>query len=300
MTIGAQPSRGEDARRLGWYAVPLVLAECRPIVLVMFALRFAAGASLGTEGGWVKLDVQGWLHVVVGLAAWVCATAAVYLYNGISDMPGDRLNGSARPLASGRLPVGVAIAWCTSFAVVGVVLGLVLGLWFTASVLASLALGWWYSAGRIAAKRRVWSACLVIALGGVITYLAGLSSAGGTPNAESLSIAVLLSLWMAAAGNTKDLGDIAGDREAGRRTLPVVLGMRPAAWVITVACCLVGVAGLAVPSLPARVVAGCFILAGLVMLAMVVRGRDLGSKRMMYAVFMVSQLVANLVIVVMA
>jgi 4-hydroxybenzoate polyprenyltransferase len=298
VTIGAESRREEDARRLGWYAVPLVLAECRPIVLVMFALRFVAGASLGTAGGWGRFDARDWPHVVIGLLAWVCATAAVYLYNGISDLPGDRLNGSTRPLASGRLPLRVAVAWCVGFAVASVVLGAVLGLAFAASVLASLLIGWWYSAGRLAAKRRVWSACVVIGLGGLITYLAGLYSAGGTPDASSLSVVVLLSLWMATAGNTKDLGDIEGDRSAGRRTLPVVLGMRGAAWTIAVACCLVGVAGLAVPLPAGRIVAGCFVVAGLVMLAMVIHGRDLGSKRRMYAVFMVSQLVANLIVVV--
>jgi len=300
VTIGAQSRRGDAAPRLGWHMVPLVFAECRPVVLVMFALRFVAGASLGAPGGWIALDVRAWLDVVVGVLSWTAVTAAVYLYNGIADMPGDRLNGSRRPLASGRLPLRIAVIWCAGFAVVGILLGATLGVWFTASVIASLLIGWWYSAGRFAATKHVWSAALVIGLGGILTYTAGLHAAGGILSPQTLAIAVLLSLWMSVAGNTKDLGDIVGDREAGRRTLPVMVGMRPASWLVSAACVLVGLAGFAIPSLAGRLVAGCFVLAGAAMLAMTARGRDLGSKRMMYAVFMVSQLAANLVIVVMA
>ena len=113
------------------------------------------------------------------------------------------------------------------------------------------------------------------------------------------AIAVLMAAWMAVAGNTKDLGDVAGDRAAGRRTLPVSLGIRRAAWATAIACCVVGVAGLFIPSVVARVVAACLLAAALVMIGLAAYGRSLETKRM-YAVFMVSQVVSNLVIVVVA
>ncbi|GAB3808721.1 UbiA family prenyltransferase [Humibacter antri] len=299
MTIDAESGRGEDARGLGWRVVPLVFAECRPIVLAMFALRFLAGASLGRPGGWGRLSAEDWGLLVVGVVAWVAATGFVYLLNGVSDIPGDRLNGSIRPLASGRLPVRVAVGWCIAFAVVAVVLSAVLGFGLLICTVAMIAFGWLYSAGRHAAKQRVWSASLVIFGGGIATYLGGAFTTGNVPTPETIAIAVLMAAWMAVAGNTKDLGDVAGDRVAGRRTLPVSLGIRPAAWATAVGCCAVGVAGLFVPSLTGRVVAVCLLAAALVMLGLAAYGRSLGTKRM-YAVFMVSQVVSNLVIVVMA
>jgi 4-hydroxybenzoate polyprenyltransferase len=299
VTIDAESSRDDGTPRLGWRVVPLVLAECRPVVLAMFALRFVAGVALGTASGWAALPTARWLDVVVGVIAWGCVTGFVYLLNGISDIAGDRLNGSTRPLAGGRLSSRVATGWCVAFAVAGVALSALVGLGLLSCTATMIALGWLYSGGRHAAKQRVWSASLVIAGGGFVTYIGGVYSAGAVPSAEAAAIATLMAAWMAVAGNTKDLGDIAGDRAAGRRTLPVVLGTRPAAWVIAVACCAVGLAGLAVDSSLARAVAACLLLAALVMVGLAVRGRNLGSKRM-YAVFMVSQLVTNLMIVVVA
>lgn len=297
MTIDADSRPGEDARGLGWRVVPLVFAECRPIVLAMFALRFVAGAAMGGPG-WGRLSAADAGLLVVGVVSWVAATGFVYLLNGVSDIPGDRLNGSTRPLASGRLPVRAAIGWCIAFAVAAVVLSAVVGLGLLVCALAMLGFGWLYSAGRHAAKQRVWSASLVIFGGGIATYLGGAFAAGNVPAPGTIAVAVLMAAWMAVAGNTKDLADVAGDRVAGRRTLPVTLGIRPAAWATAVGCCAVGVAGLFVPSAPARIVAACLLAAALAMIGIAAYGRSLGTKRM-YAVFMVSQVVSNLVIVVL-
>lgn len=299
VTIDAESRQGEDARGLGWRVVPLVFAECRPIVLAMFALRFVAGASLGWFGSWAALRAADWALLGLGVVAWIAATGFVYLLNGVSDIPGDRLNGSTRPLASGRLSVRVAIRWCIAFAVAAVVLSAVVGLGLLVCALAMMAFGWLYSAGRHAAKQRVWSASLTIFGGGIATYLGGAFTTGGAPTPETIAIAVLMAAWMAVAGNTKDLGDVAGDRAAGRRTLPVSLGIRRAAWATAIACCVVGVAGLFIPSVVARVVAACLLAAALVMIGLAAYGRSLETKRM-YAVFMVSQVISNLVIVVVA
>lgn len=299
MTIDAESSPDEGAPRLRWRVVPLVLAECRPVVLAMFALRFVAGVALAAPSGWAALPAVRWLDVGVGVLAWVSVTGFVYLLNGISDIAGDRLNGSSRPLAGGRLSPRIAVGWCVAFAVIGMALSALVGLGLLACAATMIGLGWLYSGGRYAAKQRVWSASLVIAGGGFVTYIGGVYSTGGVPSAEAAAIATLMAAWMAVAGNTKDLGDIAGDRAAGRRTLPVILGTRPAAWATAAACCAVGLAGLTIASLLARGVAACLLLAGLVMVGIVIHGRNLGSKRM-YAVFMVSQLVTNLMIVVVA
>ena len=291
--------RSEDAHCPGWRAVPLVLAECRPLVLAMFGLRFLAGAAMGAPPGWPQVPAGRWIDVAIGVVAWVSVTGFVYLLNGVSDIAGDRLNGSSRPLASGRLPVRAAVGGCVAFAVVGIALSAIVGPGLLACAAAMLVLGWLYSGGRSAAKHRAWSASLVIAGGGFVTYVGGVYSMGRAPSAETTAIAVLMALWMAVAGNTKDLGDAAGDGAVGRRTLPVALGTRRAARAVACASCAVGVAGLAIDSMAARVVTACLLLAALVMVGLALRGRGLGSKRM-YAVFMTSQLAANLTLVVIA
>lgn len=85
--------------RLGW-------EESRPPVQVAITGRFLVGvllAVLGT-GGVVGFggDGRGW-RIAVAAGAWLAAGMAVYVSNGMADPREDRANGSARPIASGRL-----------------------------------------------------------------------------------------------------------------------------------------------------------------------------------------------------
>lgn len=299
-----------------WRTFGLVLLECRPVVLAMFALRFVAGLAIAWRavqfvGHPVPHPVLDVPHGVLGLLAWVCATAFVYLLNGISDVPGDRVNGSSRPLASGLLRVPVAVGWCLGFAVAAVAASVAVSPVLLLCVLGMLALGWLYSAGRRPWKERVWSASLVIAGGGVLTYGGALATAGIPilPAAlPLLQVPLLLSLWMAVAGNAKDLGDLAGDAAAGRRTLPVLYGEAHASWIVAVGCLLVALAGFALAAFVSATtgaaasgsltiwVSAVLLVASILMVVLAALSGRGGAARM-YGVFMVSQVVANVVVV---
>src|SRR2546423_11576812 len=84
-------------------SVVLGLAEARPVVQVIFMLRFTAGAVLADPER-TTVRPQFW----AGAAAWYCATVAIYLYNGVTDVVEDRANHSRRPIAGGRLSVAAA------------------------------------------------------------------------------------------------------------------------------------------------------------------------------------------------
>jgi 4-hydroxybenzoate polyprenyltransferase len=76
---------------------------------------------------------------------------------------------------------------------------------------------------------------------GLLTYLAAAvagSAGAGSVNPDLVVFAVALSAWMGVGGMTKDLSDVEGDRLAGRRTLPILVGER---W----ARCLIAVSALA-------------------------------------------------------
>ena len=72
----------------------------------------------------------------------------------------------------------------------------------------------------------------------------------------------VIALWVGLCCAAKDFSDIDGDRAAGRRTWPVLIGGRRASRIL--ACLAVGGAGAtigaarvaAVPALPAFVIAG--------------------------------------------
>ncbi|TRV80409.1 hypothetical protein FKN01_06570 [Streptomyces sp. 130] len=202
--------------------VRLCLREARPLVQVMFVLRFVTGALLTASAAHQRPDAP---HLAVGAAAWWAATVSVYVFNGVSDLCEDRANGSRRPLAGGLLTEAAARRAVVVTAVAGLLLGCAAGWRVAEAAAVFLALGYAYSAPRIAAKCRSWSASAVTCAAAVTTYLAGIASSGSPLSAEATVFALVLSLGVGLiAAVAKDLGSTRGDALAGRRTLAVVRG----------------------------------------------------------------------------
>jgi 4-hydroxybenzoate polyprenyltransferase len=227
--LRARPPR-TTSRRLQVSARTLrhLWEEARPVVQLVFQLRFLTGMSFSTAVTRGRLEPDS----LVATVGWLGVVLAVYLLNGVSDVAGDRVNGSARPLATGRLGVRTA-----QVATVLAGLGGLAACWSVnprcgALAVAMLALGAVYSIGPRAAKNSPAGAALVCAGGGLLTFLAGATAAGGGLRDPEWVVAGLLSLWMGVAGGTKDFDDAQGDALAGRHTLPVRLGDRRARVVV--------------------------------------------------------------------
>lgn len=216
-------------------------AEARPVVQIVFLLRFLVGALFVEAGGGGSLA-----GVVLGAVAMTCAVMAVYLLNGVMDIVEDRANGSRRPVARGALSAGAATKAIWLFAALALLTGSLIPavLW---CVGLSLLLGFAYSAPPLEAKRRtVTSAAVVIGLG-FTSYLAGTVAAGGDMPATGLLFCGVLALWMGLVGAvTKDLSDIPGDKAAGRRTIAVLHGERSARVFASVCALALGATGLAI------------------------------------------------------
>jgi 4-hydroxybenzoate polyprenyltransferase len=281
-------------------SVRLAWREARPVVQVIFMLRLFAGMALA---GMPVADVS-ITPVIVAALSWLATTWAVYLLNGVADVVEDRANGSTRPIALGELDPDTATRIVRVLAAAGLVLGLIVSPTMLLIVALMLAVGWAYSRGPYPLKQNmVGFLTSVIALG-LLTYLAGWSAVGiGVPHGSMLLFGVMMSLWMGLAGSTKDLSDTIGDRMAGRRTLPVMLGERSARLVMAVAASVVGwtfVVGAARFGhlLPVAIVVG----AGSAALALVALGfsgnggRSTGRRP--YRVFMTTQYAAHLTLFV--
>lgn len=286
-------------REVRWLAV-LTWHECRPVVQVIFALRFLTGVIL--VGGVAAVARPA---VLCGLASWMCVVAAIYLRNGVADVVEDRRNGSARPIASGALPAETAHAQANALAVAGIVVALLPAprLTFVLAVLAMLALGWAYSAGPSPLKRTMPGFLLCVVGGGALTYTAGVLVSGAAPTAEAVCAGLALSAWMGLAGATKDLSDVAGDRLAGRRTLPVLFGYRAAA-SLTAAGTLAAGSGFVVAALcwtPELLPAALALAAGAASItALLIRGAraETGPGRQPYRTFMATQYVVHLLLLI--
>lgn len=276
--------------------------EARPAVQGIFLLRFLAGASFADSlfaGGVLNFPL--W----AGAALWVCVTLSVYILNGVMDVEEDRINGSSRPVARGKLKIVQAAGVAGGLAVLGVVGGLALGSLMAWSVVAALSLGWLYSGPPFYLKRQsTWSAAVAI-LAALLSYNAGYAANGGAGDARSLLVfAAAMALWMGIVGQTKDLSDVEGDKQAGRRNGPVVWGEDVARIVFSGAALSLGggyilsAALLATDLLvPAFVLASGAVVVALVTLGPWSRG-DKSKRRRPYKVFMHTQYAATLAVVI--
>lgn len=276
--------------------------EARPAVQGIFLLRFLTGASFAgtlSAGGAVNFSLWG------GAALWICATLSVYILNGVMDVEEDRINGSSRPVASGKLSVAQA-TWVTAgLAVLSVVGSFALGSLMVLSVVVLLALGWLYSGPPLYLKRSPTGWAILGIIVALITYNAGrIANEGEGDFLSFLVFAMVMALWLGIVSQMKDLSDIEGDKQAGRRSGPVVWGEDVARLVFSGAALSLGggyilLAALFAPSL----LIPSFVLAtGAVALAVVTLGPwsrgDKSRRRRPYKVFMFAQYGANLAVII--
>lgn len=271
--------------------IRLAFLEARPVVQLVFLLRFIVGGSLSGSIGFPDLGA------IVGCLSWAAAVWFVYLLNGVSDIAGDRQNSSLRPLASGALDPHFAVNLCLILAAGSLLVATLVGYRHVLLVASMLILGMVYSLGSGAAKKSGALGLGVAAAGALLTYLAGAESSGVRVTPAAWWFALTAAAWIATAGHTKDFGDEAGDIKTGRRTLPIVLGVRRARLLIAAGTLLVGLAAaliaLYVPGVPTL----SLLLPGALAVAYQL-GRGKGTTRLVdkrpYRTFMLVQYAVNL------
>jgi geranylgeranylglycerol-phosphate geranylgeranyltransferase len=162
--------------------------------------------------------------------ASLLVTAGTYIMNDLIDADLDRANGKKRPISSGQ--VSKKQAW--SF--VGLTFGISLLLTGITSrpislVIISLMLviGITYSLPRIALMKRFVIKTVSIALFYMLCALLGITSTYNLDIAIESPMVVAgvllpLALMVFISSILNDMGDVDGDRAAGRRTIPIVIG----------------------------------------------------------------------------
>jgi len=308
--VSTEPS--PTAGVLGVMKVPTMLRrvrscliEARPVVQLIFLLRFTAGALLAAAPPGRSAAAHGPAHparVALGALAWGCATVAVYVFNGLCDRAEDQANGSNRPIARGELPVRSATLACAALAATASALDLaVLGAAATGVTALYLAVGYAYSGPPFPLKRTYYAASIGGGALGALTYLGGALAAGRvTP--EVLVFGGMMSLWMGGVGGIcKDLSDVAGDRLAGRRTWPVVFGENGARALLVLTAAAVGAFALGTTLLTLRLLACALtVLGGAVAVCAVSAAPEPAAgrprRRRPYRVFMWTQYASHVVL----
>jgi 4-hydroxybenzoate polyprenyltransferase len=274
------------------------LLESRPSVQLVFLLRFLAGSLLGVAAGPARPG-----NVAIVAFGWMCCTMAIYLFNGVTDRKEDVANASTRPIASGRLPIRSAVAAVGVLVAVGLLCVFSAGIGPGLLAVVYLLVGYAYSGPPFPLKTTYYT-CTGAGLGlGLATYAAGLLAGDRRPDAGLVIFAGAMTLWMGCVGGmAKEFSDVEGDRAAGRRTWPIVLGDTGARWLLAVvagstATCLTAAALLYSSQLiwsAVTVLVGALgvTIAGL----QATPDKDRSSRRRPYRAFMSTQIAAHLVL----
>lgn len=211
----------------------------RPFTLVAPALGFLSGGL--TAIGAHPREALTWAAVVFPLAGALMAAvlnAASNALNQIYDLEIDRINKPKRPLTSGRLTLSQA--WVFTWFAYAVAWGLA---WIVAPggrhecfwiVVVATIITVLYSAPPFRTKRLgVWANVTIAIPRGVLLKVAGWTSVKTAMGVEPWFIGAVFGLFLLGASTTKDFADMEGDARGGCRTLPIVYGVKRAAWMIS-------------------------------------------------------------------
>jgi 4-hydroxybenzoate polyprenyltransferase len=211
----------------------------RPFTLLAPALGFASGAATAA-GAFPK---SGWspellLYPALGVVMAAVLNAASNALNQIYDLEIDRINKPRRPLPSRRLTVRQAWLFTSSAYALALVLA-----WFVRPgarhecfwlVAAATMFTVLYSVPPFRTKRLgIWANVTIAIPRGVLLKAAGWSSVKTVLGVEPWFIGAIFGLFLLGASTTKDFADMEGDARGGCRTLPIVFGVRRAAWLIS-------------------------------------------------------------------
>jgi 4-hydroxybenzoate polyprenyltransferase len=219
----------------------------RPFTLVAPALGFASGAA--TAAGAAPRET--WssdliVYPLIGLTMAAVLNAASNALNQIYDLEIDRVNKPKRPLPSGRLSlreawvftwityaVALVLAWLVSPGAPWTRLGT--GRHECFWIVAAATIGTFvYSVPPFRTKRLgIWANLTIAIPRGVLLKVAGWSSVKTIAGVEPWYIGAIFGLFLLGASTTKDFADMEGDARGDCRTLPIIYGVRRAAWMIS-------------------------------------------------------------------
>ena len=218
-------------------ALSVVAELLKPIT--WFPPMWAFGCGVVASG--VLLEGR-WPIILAGvLLAGPLVCASSQAVNDWFDRHVDAINEPQRPIPSGRMPGQWGLAIAILWTVLSLLVATLLGPWGFAAAVVGLVLSWAYSAPPVRLKLNGWwgnAACGLCYEGLAWTTGAAVMAGGEMPNARSLALAALYSAGAHGIMTLNDFKSVEGDRQMGVGSLPVRLGVQPAAraacWIMAV------------------------------------------------------------------
>ena len=200
---------------------------CLATVTGLFCLPGVTSALASPDHDFLTIA---WMTIPLPLAS-LLVTVGTYILNDLVDVELDRANGKKRPIPSGAVSKEQALLFVLLSFGLAVILTLITLRPISIIVLSlMLVVGISYSAPRVALMKR-----FVVKTGSIAGFymlctLLGMTSIYNFDLALNNPILVTnvfltLALMVFISSTLNDMGDIEGDRAAGRKTIPIALGI---------------------------------------------------------------------------
>ncbi len=196
------------------------------VELLRMGNAIAAG-GLTFTGAFVAGGLESPVGLVIAVVATVLATGAGNAMNDYFDREVDAINRPDRPIPRGAVPAGWALWGSILLFVVAFGITLLLPLLAIAIAVVNLVVLVAYTE-LFKGLPGVGNALVAYLTGS--TFLFGGAAVGGELTAV-VSLFALAACATMAREIVKDVEDVAGDREEGLRTLPIVVGERGSLWL---------------------------------------------------------------------
>ena len=212
----------------------------RPFTLLMPFVGFCAGAGIAYFAV-TKYELSGariLFNIVLGGISASMLNAASNTINQYYDFGIDAINKPDRPLPSGRIPKETALRFGVGLYVLVLILAALINWQVLVLVAITALITFLYSAPPVRFKNNPILANVAMAVPrGLLLPVVGWLSVHPEnftkPNPTPWAIGFILFVYFIGAATTKDYADMKGDAAYGARTLPVVLGVKKSAWVIS-------------------------------------------------------------------
>ena len=160
----------------------------------------------------------------------------------------DAINEPQRPIPSGRIPGRWGLYIACIGTIISLAVGFLIGPVVGVATIVGVAMAWAYSAPPLRFKADGWLGPLVCAAAyeGVSWFTGAAVMAGGVPDSRIIWVLCMYALGAHGIMVLNDFKAVEGDRQTGLTSLPVVLGVTPAA---RLACATMAAAQVAVIAL---------------------------------------------------
>ena len=165
------------------------------------------------------------IHLIIAPLITMCVSLSTYLLNDIVDIKVDKINDPSRPLVSGQVSRFDAIILVTVLSGASLGLAYLVNTTVLFLTVGCLLVGSLYSVPKISLKDRFVIKTIAVAVGGFLGSMIG-SSAISMFDERAVVSAISFMVLIFVTSPINDLADYVGDKNNGRKTIPIVIGQR--------------------------------------------------------------------------